>query len=490
MKKKEELENENEEEQSPEYPDYDDVSVYYPDGDTESIDEDDVAEEEDYEDFESEEYDREDYEDEELLEEKAKNRQKLKKKNAKLTGGQKTLIIVIILLYTLLIGTVSWIIFYRPHTDPSDVPFDVTPVDDDSEIKAPEVENEVLPFEDDNETETETVEKTDDKKEETTKTNKSGYVAKDGVYNILVVGHDDMAYLADVTMIVNIDTVEKTVSVMQIPRDTLVSMDVPTNKINAAFSTFFGQAYRSGSKDYWNECMETYAQMLEKSLCINIHHTVVMNLYGFQKIVDTMGGVDIYVQDDMYYQDPEQDLYIAIPKGWQHLDGYNAEGFVRFRSGYVQADLGRCNAQKIFLTAFFNKVKETVKSLDVKTLTDLATTLNYFVNTDMSVSDIMFYTKFAMSLDLENIHMVTLPGNVSGAYYIMNRKATLAIINEYFNIYNKEITDSIFDRNLLFCMPEYQYISNVYYADEEDSLSQIFDGDSVNDESIYIQFLH
>lgn len=426
--------------------DEDDISMYYPGGDAENMERDD--------------------QDDAFINQNIKKKNRIRKKSAKLTKSQIALIVAIFVIYTSVIFAAAWLIFYKPAQPSIDeIPFETDPMYSESDMHLngdqdnPGGQNGVV---------------------------NDGYKVRDGVYNILVVGHDDAAHLADVTMIVNCNTVDNSISVMQIPRDTLVTEDVVTNKVNAAFSTFYSNAYTTGTEDPYAEAMKAYASMFEKSLCIKIHHTIIMNLSGFRNIVDALGGVDVYVPEDMYYSDPEQDLYISIPKGDQHLDGYNAESFVRFRSGYLQADLGRVNAQKIFLTAMFNKVKSTIKAADISTISSLASEVFSSVSTDLSVSDIIFYAKFLLNVDLESINMTTMPGNVAGAYYVMNRAAALEIINKYFNIYNKDITDSIFDRNYLFCFTSQQYLADVYFDKTENVFDEVHNACDIDKDSIYI----
>lgn len=426
--------------------DEEDISMYYPDGDAGNMERDDH--------------------DDAFLNQNLKKKNRIRKKRAKLTKSQIAMIVVIFVIYTAVIFAAAWLIFYKPAQPSIDeIPFETDPVysENDSSLNSDPNssggQNGVV---------------------------NDGYTVRDGVYNILVVGHDDAAHLADVTMIVNCNTNDNSISVMQIPRDTLVTEDVITNKTNAAFSTFYSNAYTSGAEDPYAEAMKEYASMFEKSLCIKIHHTIIMNLSGFRSIVDALGGVDVYVPDDMYYSDPEQNLYISIPKGNQHLDGYNAECFVRFRSGYLQADLGRVNAQKIFLTAMFNKVKATIKAADISTLSSLASEVFASVSTDLSVSDIIYYAKFLLNVDLESINMTTMPGNVAGAYYVMNRASTLEIINQYFNIYNKNITDSIFDRNYLFCFTGQKYLADVYFDNTENVFDEVHNASDIDEDSIYI----
>lgn len=433
----------------------DDVSMYYPDGDAANMARDDH--------------------DNAFLNQNLKKKKKIKRKNARLTKKQIAWIALIFLIYTVVIFAAAWFIFYQPaQPSKEDIPFDTNPIVNENP-DAPPLDGDQSSSGTNNE---------DIASDSQTE---NGFVAREGIYNILVIGHDDAAFLADVVMIVNVDTNTGAINVMQIPRDTLVTIGLRTNKNNEAFSHYYMNAKSEGIKDPYSEAAQDYADMLEKSLCINIHNTVVMNLAGFRSIVDAIGGVDVYVPEAMHYEDPEQNLYINIGEGYQHLDGYNAEGFIRYRDGYAQADLGRVNAQKIFLTAMFNQVKAVVKNADLGAITSLANAVFKNVTTDLSVSDIVYYAKFLLDVNLEEINMMTAPGDVTGAYYVINRLAVLDVVNEYFNIYEKPITDSIFDRSYTFCFTDLQYICDVYFASAASTgYGEVYNGENINGENIYI----
>jgi len=405
---------------------------------------------------------------------------KSKFKVNRFSASQIIVLAIIFVIYTAVIFTAAWLIFYKPAQPSGDnVPFDTTvPEDTSAQGTEPPLDNR-----DPAGTETE------QPPESTSAAPEEDYTkTKDGVYNILVVGRDSAATLADVTMIVNMDTVSNTISIMQIPRDTLVNINIPTNKVNAAYSTYVSSAYKAGSENTHLTAAASYEALFEKNLCINIHHSVVVNLEAFITIVDLFGGVDLYVAEAMEYSDPEQNLYISIGKGYQHLDGYNSMCFVRYRSGYVQADLGRVNAQKIFLTAFFQKVKNSVSITNLGLITEVANTIFQNVVTDMTISDMIFYGKALLGMDLNAIDMMTLPGNIEdySSYYVMNRAAALDIVNQHFNIYRADISDLIFDRNHIFCDDTNKNISNIYYGSSEYVLDGVYNAEDINNESIYI----
>ncbi len=431
----------------------DDIAQYYPEGDYQSMEDDD-----------------------ESYQALLKKKQKLRRKRGRMTKAQRALIFGIFVVYAVVLCLAAWLIFYRPAGSgaETDIPFDTNPVTQETTLPGQPTTWTPNP---------------PDKEQD----NSGDYTVNEGMYNILVVGHDRAASLADVIMLVCCDTIENDVTIMQLPRDTCIQNFV-TNKINAAYSTYYNMALKEangdGRSDPYQEAVQNFAEMLEQSLCIQIHHTAVLNLDGLVNIVDALGGVELYVPQRMYYSDPEQNLYIDLQEGYQTLDGKQAENFVRFRSGYMQADLGRVNAQKIFLTALMQKLKSSFSLEGAATLTKVAEEVFRNLHTDLKVSDIVFYAKFLMKVDLANMHMTTIPGNaeygVNGhSYYIINRAATLDVINEYFNIYKTQITDSIFDRNHAFCISD-SVVQQYYYADPETVMDGIYNGQEVNDNSIEI----
>lgn len=439
-----------------------DVSMYYPDGDAEHIARDDH--------------------DEAFLNETIRKKKKLRRRNGRLKKSQIAMIVTIFMIYALVLVVAAWMIFYKPaQPSTEELPFDITPMEP-SQTVVSDPNKPPLTTENDPQNPAEETPGTEVSEETPTKTptQANEYVIKEGVYNILVIGHDDAALLADVTMLVNINTTENSITVMQIPRDTFTSRKVLTNKVNAAFNTFYNQYYAGSYDATVPLAMEELEKMYEKSLCINIHHTAVLSLAGFRKIVDIMGGVDVYVPEGMYYSDPEQDLYISIDPGYQWLNGAAAEGFIRFRSGYAQGDLGRVSAQKIFLSALFEKAKATVKTANISVLTEIATNISYYLTTNLSISDLMFYAKAFTNIDMGNLQLLTIPGNMIGDYYVINRAAALDAINAHFNIYEKEITDSIFDRNGTFNLYSDPWINDYYW----DGSANYYDATVYNGESI------
>ena len=189
----------------------------------------------------------------------------------------------------------------------------------------------------------------------------------------------------------------------------------------------------------------------------------------------------------MKYEDPEQGLYINLKKGYQTLDGKKAEQFVRFRSGYVNADIGRTDAQKLFMTAF---MKKFIESINPSTLTQVGTQVLKYVDTNLTLNEFIYFGTKVLSLGLDNLTMMTLPGNsvreykTSGTwYYVLSRSAMLDSINQYLNVYGRDIPDSIFDPDRMFTNPDVDYMMEIYNTE---SGSDVYVGNEVDEDGIYI----
>jgi len=134
--------------------------------------------------------------------------------------------------------------------------------------------------------------------------------------NVMLLGVDKDGTRTDVMIMGHLNLVDKSITMIQIPRDTYV----PDNgrrdkKINSA--------YASG--------VDTTFKEVEMVTGVEVDKYVKIDTSQFRNIIDEMGGIDYDVPIDMHYDDPTQDLHIHIDKGYQTLDGAKAEQFVRFR---------------------------------------------------------------------------------------------------------------------------------------------------------------
>ncbi|NLT57429.1 MAG: hypothetical protein GXX99_00510 [Clostridiales bacterium] len=247
-------------------------------------------------------------------------------------------------------------------------------------------------------------------------------VRRKGVYTILIGGTDFEGYRTDAMILAMFDTGNKQLNLLQIPRDLFVETGRDSRKANALY------AYGKGP---------LMVSALSKELGLEIDHYVVINLSCFRKIVDSLGGVKLNVPFDIDYEDPYQDLYIHLKKGEQVLNGKQSEGFVRFRYGYLDMDIGRMNAQQLFLSALAKTVLDNVTKIP-----GLITTLFQSMKTDMTVDFMSLRAMEALKLSLEDVRIFTLPGE--SWYYggesglTGYRDETFYLLTRHFNIYEGE----------------------------------------------------
>lgn len=252
--------------------------------------------------------------------------------------------------------------------------------------------------------------------------------------NVVVFGVDEDGYRTDVIFVVCFDTVDKSISLVSLPRDTKVTM---TDEIIAGLNER-DRYYPSGGVCKLNE-VHAYAGdgyrneysmlQIEELLGIELDHYVKINLNGFRALVDAIGGVDIEVPQDMYYEDPEQGLYINLKEGMQHLDGAKAEGLVRYREGYAQKDLARIQMQQTFLKTLLKKMVSTKTILD--NLPSLIYTAFKYVETDVSVGDALKYAKYLKDINMDNVTMETIPGE-GGSYFTVDTEGLKELVDRVF----------------------------------------------------------
>ncbi len=220
---------------------------------------------------------------------------------------------------------------------------------------------------------------------------------------------------SDSILIAHIDFVDKTISALTIPRDSAVRIPGYRgfHKINAAHSL--------GGPDL---AIETIKDVFG----IDIDAYVSINFEGFQKVVDAIGGIDINVEKRLKYDDNWGNLHVNLFPGWQHLDGYQAMGYVRMR--HSDNDIMRSQRQHAFLEAVRGKVKHPATFMRIPKAID---TLADMLKRGKITNDQLFaIANFARSLPRENINVQTLPSFEGPSYVTINGTKSAEMINQLF----------------------------------------------------------
>lgn len=158
---------------------------------------------------------------------------------------------------------------------------------------------------------------------------------------------------ADTIMLVVFDEKDKTFSIININRDTMVDMPILGVGGKPA-GTYYGQlalahTYGTGMED---SCENTRDAVSELFYGITIDHYVSMNMDAVAILNDKVGGVKVTVKDDFTTVDP------TIPQGEIELNGEQAKSFVRMRKDVGdQLNMSRMERQKEYMNGFVEAFK-------------------------------------------------------------------------------------------------------------------------------------
>lgn len=249
----------------------------------------------------------------------------------------------------------------------------------------------------------------------------------------LVIGRDRAGNNTDVMLVARLDGDSNRAAVMQIPRDTYVGDRYGGYKLNAYYHVCLQAALEEGETHPTQAALTRMTADFSDSLGIDFDGYVMLDLDTFCQIVDAVGGVTVEIPCDLSYEDPEQGLCISLPKGKRHLNGAEAEQFVRFRSDYIRADLGRVDAQKLFLSALFARLKE---GLSPGELLDVGEMVLRYTTTSVTVSDLPLLAVNGLRLELSSVYFFTAPGEVTanGRYYVLNAEGMTRCLNAFYTV--------------------------------------------------------
>jgi polyisoprenyl-teichoic acid--peptidoglycan teichoic acid transferase len=217
--------------------------------------------------------------------------------------------------------------------------------------------------------------------------------------NILLVGVDerknsqDQTYRTDSLILASVDPQSQQIAMVSIPRDTRI--EIPKrglDKINAA------AAYGG---------LNMTVAVVQQLTGVKIDGYVKTNFDGFKDIIDTLGGVTINVEKNMYFETGDKvDGVINLKKGEQLLDGSKALQYARFRHD-TYGDITRTARQQIVLKAVAKKLMQP------GTITKIPTLVSQFsavVDTNLPPADLLTLAKVAVNYDSSKVISQTLPG--------------------------------------------------------------------------------
>ncbi len=232
---------------------------------------------------------------------------------------------------------------------------------------------------------------------------------------VLVMGTDNAGLRTDVLMLGIINGRKGSVDVISIPRDTQVKIGSRIYKINSA--------YAIGKE-------EQTIQTVENLLDVEIDGYIKFSFETFRETIDAIGGVKFDVPQDMFYEDPYQDLYIDLKAGKQHLNGKEAEGLVRYRR-YPTGDEGRIAVQQEFIKEI---IRQKANPMILFRLPAVISTLEDNIDTNLEANDIIELAGVAVRAGTDGFNTYQLPGSAQyqygASYYIYNSSQTIELMEQ------------------------------------------------------------
>jgi len=248
----------------------------------------------------------------------------------------------------------------------------------------------------------------------------------EGQVNILLLGSDqrpiDGGLRTDTVILLTINPSDGSAHLTSFPRDLYVYIPGWTvQRINTAFA--FGG-------------FEALALTMEYNFGVAPDHYVMINLWSFMDVIDSLGGIDVEVGQTLCdHRDDHGD--VCVYQGTEYMDGEEALWYVRSR--YSTSDFDRGRRQQEVVLAVFNKL---ISMDGLSQVPELYNIYHDNVTTDMELGDMLGYLPLAAQVaaarDFERFyigpHQVYDWINYSGAMVLMPvRSEVLDVMRQALN---------------------------------------------------------
>lgn len=264
-------------------------------------------------------------------------------------------------------------------------------------------------------------------------------------------GHDG-ANLTDTIMIASINTKDKRVNMLSIPRD----MAFPNGrggyeKINAVHAW--------EEKDHPGEGAVRTAKIFSDFFGVSIDHVVRVDFNGFAKMVDAIGGITVNVErsfsDTTYPTEDDKWQTITFKKGEQQMDGDTALKYARSRHGNngEGSDFARAKRQQIVMVAIREKLLSLNTLADPSKLAKLYQVIANHLQSDMSPWEAFNLAPIATDIQKDKIqqHVLTdapdgelVPANINGSFLLFPKGGDWTRIKTLAqNPFNEDVTSTV-----------------------------------------------
>ena len=253
----------------------------------------------------------------------------------------------------------------------------------------------------------------------------------DGRTNILFLGMGGTNHpggtLSDSIILLSVKDSDKKAAMISIPRDLQVTVaGHGTEKINSAFADGYSDymsknCTKKNLDSCKNEALQAGAkassETISKTLDQPIQYTVSVEFTGFEKIIDQLGGIDVYVDKaivDKNYPAENMKDYVTfkVAAGNQHFDGKTALKYARSRES--TSDFDRAARQQKIIAAVKEKAMKSGLIANPKKLLDIINALSDSVRTNLSPSELKELISIMGEIPAESTVSKVLSNGVDG----------------------------------------------------------------------------
>lgn len=275
----------------------------------------------------------------------------------------------------------------------------------------------------------------------------------EGQFTVLFLGFDSTengsGHLHDVNYLIQFNLWNASMNILQIPRDTY------TPSYTNAYTHKFNSVYTFGNEKKSN--IQRVVDCVQENFGVPVDAYVTTTCDNVADIIDIVGGVPIDMPYPIVFEADK-----VIPNGEQVLSGEEAEWFLRFRYGYRDGDIGRVQAQRIFMAA---AMKKAISMNSVQIFSAVNKIYKQeLIATDMSMEDISRLADLAGTIDMANVNVFMLPGEYTmagdQAIWSVHKSASLEMLNQYFRTQQVPLSDK--KSTIVEYIPEGEYQSTAY----------------------------
>jgi LCP family protein required for cell wall assembly len=200
-----------------------------------------------------------------------------------------------------------------------------------------------------------------------------GWIWRNGT-TVLLFGLDEAGLPAhsDTVMLMRYNPGSHTVNQLSVPRDTLVEIDG------------YGQGKLTQAMWYGGPALAV--KTVKDYLGVPVNHVMVVGFQGFPRLVNSVGGIDMYVPQTVQTEAGSNRRTVTFEKGMHHFDGKYAMLYVRIRKAYAQGDFTRATRQQAFLRALEKKL---VQPGNITRLPEIGKRFMSGVSTDLTTNEIL-----------------------------------------------------------------------------------------------------